>query len=286
MKGIPPSIDQLRDLLRPEFPALQDCTSIPGGDLGFLYQLGLGGDGFAIAKVYASSEHLITSKTEFDFLLYMRSNGISVPSPLVLFEGEGYSGFVMSLISSTSFEAESCAKELFKLHEIKGRYFGWDTETSLGGVTFNNNRGESWEDFWWRERILPVVKSIEMKFSPRLLRGLSLIERSLGNWFPDEKPCLLHGDLWRGNVMGGKNGCTFIDPWCYFGHREMDIGMMKMFCGFEEVIPIYIVTSKMDLGYAERLPLSQLFPLLIHWRLFGEHYRQEIEQGFKRIGLV
>lgn len=50
---------------------------------------------------------------------------------------------------------------------------------------------------------------------------------------PKEKPSLLHGNLWLGNLMY-INGMSpvFIDPAIYFGNREMDIAMTQMFGGF------------------------------------------------------
>ena len=53
--------------------------------------------------------------------------------------------------------------------------------------------------------------------------------------FPEEPPALLHGDLWSGNFMvDEKGGPVIIDPAVYFGHREMDIAMSKLFGGFNQ----------------------------------------------------
>jgi hypothetical protein len=34
------------------------------------------------------------------------------------------------------------------------------------------------------------------------------------------KPALLHGDLWSGNIISGKNHPYFIDSASYYGHRR------------------------------------------------------------------
>jgi fructosamine-3-kinase len=39
------------------------------------------------------------------------------------------------------------------------------------------------------------------------------------------KPALLHGDLWSGNIISGKNHPYFIDSASYYGHREIDFAM-------------------------------------------------------------
>jgi fructosamine-3-kinase len=52
--------------------------------------------------------------------------------------------------------------------------------------------------------------------------------------FAPGKPSLLHGDLWSGNYMRGNDGqVRLIDPAVYYGHREMDLSMTKLFGGFD-----------------------------------------------------
>ena len=54
-----------------------------------------------------------------------------------------------------------------------------------------------------------------------MIAGLPKLMEGAG----DIKPCLLHGDLWSGNV-GTVDGepCIF-DPACYYGHHEAEFGM-------------------------------------------------------------
>ncbi|MCC9266235.1 fructosamine kinase family protein, partial [Bacillus velezensis] len=56
----------------------------------------------------------------------------------------------------------------------------------------------------------------------------------LADIFPNEKPALLHGDLWHGNVLIGKDGyASLIDPAVYYGNREAEIAFTYLFGGFE-----------------------------------------------------
>jgi protein-ribulosamine 3-kinase len=51
----------------------------------------------------------------------------------------------------------------------------------------------------------------------------------------DEPPSLLHGDLWSGNYLVDSSGApVLIDPATYYGHRETDLAMMKLFGGFPD----------------------------------------------------
>jgi fructosamine-3-kinase len=64
-----------------------------------------------------------------------------------------------------------------------------------------------------------------------------------------------------------------IDPAAYGGHREIDLAMLALFgapsprtlAAYEEVHPLAA-------GHRERMPLWQLFPLLVHAVLFGGSY--------------
>ena len=91
---------------------------------------------------------------------------------------------------------------------------------------------------------------------------------------PPEPPARLHGDLWSGNVLAGADGRPYlIDPAAYGGHREVDLAMLRLFgapaprtlAAYEEVHPLAD-------GHERRVPLWQLFPLLVHAVLFGGGY--------------
>jgi fructosamine-3-kinase len=91
---------------------------------------------------------------------------------------------------------------------------------------------------------------------------------------PAEPPARLHGDLWSGNVLAGADRRPYlIDPAAYGGHREVDLAMLRLFgapsprtlAAYEEVHPLAD-------GHERRMPLWQLFPLLVHAVLFGGSY--------------
>ncbi|MCE3259411.1 MAG: hypothetical protein K0S12_1052, partial [Bacteroidetes bacterium] len=96
----------------------------------------------------------------------------------------------------------------------------------------------------------------------------------LPDLFPEETPSLLHGDLWSGNFMVSASGQACIyDPAVYYGHREMDLGMTKLFGGFDnEFYSAYEETYPLEKNWRERLLLTQLYPVLVHAVLFGGGY--------------
>lgn len=98
------------------------------------------------------------------------------------------------------------------------------------------------------------------------------LEYWLGNI--TEPAVLLHGDLWAGNAMANDQGRPVIfDPACYYGHREAEFGMMRMFGGFgQNCEAAYAEIWPFTDGYEERFRLYQLYHELNHLLLFGQSY--------------
>jgi fructosamine-3-kinase len=76
---------------------------------------------------------------------------------------------------------------------------------------------------------------------------------------------------------------VFIDPAVYFGHREVDIAMTRMFGGFNEIfLSSYDEIRPLESGWQERLGIHNLYPTLVHLVLFGSSYLSGIERTLKR----
>jgi len=85
---------------------------------------------------------------------------------------------------------------------------------------------------------------------------------------------LLHGDLWNGNYLASITGDpVLIDPAVYFGHREIDLAMSLLFGGFpDSFYEGYREAFPLEKGWQERIPIYQLYYLLVHVNLFGSSY--------------
>lgn len=165
---------------------------------------------------------------------------------------------------------------LAMLHQKPQPFFGWQQDNFIGSLVQHNQVHSTWHLFYQECRIMPLVKILFNAgvFSITDIASAELICKRIEQLFPPEPPSLIHGDLWSGNYMVAKNGCAAVfDPAVYYGHREMDIGMTKLFGGFHErFYDFYNDAYLLEKGWRQRVPLTQLYPLLVHAVLFGGHY--------------
>ncbi|MBN2627525.1 MAG: fructosamine kinase family protein, partial [Spirochaetales bacterium] len=111
---------------------------------------------------------------------------------------------------------------------------------------------------------------IDGSLARRCLRFLDRLE----SYLPEpEKPSLLHGDLWSGNVLRGKEQLWMIDPAAYYGHREADLAMTSLFGGFPgEFYRSYGETNPLEPDYEDRKDIYNLYHLMNHLNMFGSSY--------------
>lgn len=162
------------------------------------------------------------------------------------------------------------------LHRQTHDHFGWKENNYMGSLTQPNHYHETFCDFFIQERLAPQL-------SLALRKGLldtsdehqfEQLFNKLPQLLPGEAPALVHGDLWSGNFITTAQGeAGLIDPAVHYGHRESDLAMTHLFGGFEaEFYEAYEAQFPLSSGFSNRIPIYQLYPLLIHVNLFGKGY--------------
>lgn len=176
--------------------------------------------------------------------------------------------------------------QLAQLHRCSNELFGLDHSNYIGRLPQSNRYHADWLEFFIRERIEPQVKmAID---SGKIDSSFHRIFERVMNYtyviFPDEPPALLHGDLWSGNYMfTGKGETAIYDPAVYYGHREMEIAMTRLFGGFDaEFYHGYTDIYPLEKGFEERQKLCMLYPILVHANLFGGGYIEQSTTLLKR----
>ncbi|MBI34668.1 MAG: fructosamine kinase [Flavobacteriales bacterium] len=180
---------------------------------------------------------------------------------------------------------EKFGLQLNQLHQTQSISFGLDTPNYIGSLPQQNNWCTTWTEFYVTQRLEPQLKKIvEKGFLKELVTQFEKLYHQLDSLFPKEPASLLHGDLWNGNFISGENNTPWlIDPAIYFGHREMDIGMTMLFGGFDSIFySAYNCENPLEKNWEERVPLTQLYPLLVHVNLFGNQYSEPIKSILNR----
>jgi len=176
--------------------------------------------------------------------------------------------------------------KLAKLHSHKAEKFGLDHDNFIGSLPQCNNTHFDWVEFFITERLTKQIEIAVNKgaISTSTVKQFDHLYTRFEKFFPKESPVLIHGDLWSGNLIADDlGGPCLIDPAVYYGHREIELSMTKLFGGFDnEFYRSYNEVMPLESGFEERVEVYNLYPLMVHVNLFGGHYLQEVEFILRR----
>ncbi|MDN3669607.1 fructosamine kinase family protein [Echinicola jeungdonensis] len=175
---------------------------------------------------------------------------------------------------------------LAEMHMATSPVFGLEDNNFISILPQSNLQHEKWVDFYINERLEPMLGKAfyEKTISKSFYKKFQLIYPKLEGHLPKEKPALLHGDLWSGNVIVNSQGQPcLIDPAVYYGHREMDLAFSKLFGGFEgRFYDAYHNIFPLEPGFSSRADIYNLYPLLVHLNLFGKSYLPGLKKIIKK----
>ncbi len=165
------------------------------------------------------------------------------------------------------------------LHGQIGEQYGWPVDYALGTVDLDNRVTSDWPRFWGEQRLVATARLLDRPWRERIDRLAPRLPRLLPASPP---PSFLHGDLWPGNILVREGHlAALIDPACYYGHSEVDLAMLTLF----DAPPreFWIAYGEMQPGWEERQAIYQLFPALVHMRLFGSTYAGMVDRLLTRL---
>lgn len=174
---------------------------------------------------------------------------------------------------------EQMGRGLAHLHlSTRQLRYGFDRDNFLGTTRQVNTWRDDWLVFWREQRLayqFGLLRDRLGRGDPLLAAGERLLDRLDAILAGEEEPAvLLHGDLWSGNAAADANGKPVIfDPASYYGHREAEIGMMRLFGGFTaHCEAAYQEVWPFQPGYDRRILVYRLYHQLNHLNLFGRGY--------------
>jgi fructosamine-3-kinase len=267
---------------------LLEARPMGGGCIGEVYRAKLSDGAYVVAKVDRAGEsHL---EREAYMLRYLREK-TELPVPEVYHSSETL--LLMELMPGKGnlSGAQTHAGELLAaLHEVTTGAYGHERDTLIGSLSQPNPWTESWVEFFRDQRLLYLtgVASEAGRLPARLRGRVEELAGRLGEILEEpERPALIHGDVWSGNVLAeGDRITALLDPAIYYADPEIELAYISLFGTFgEPFFRRYVEIRRIRPGFfEERRHLYSLYPLLVHVYFFGGPYVGSVEDTLARLG--
>lgn len=277
-------IEELAAALAARLPgaAARPATRVHGGCIGDCLRWPVG-DGWAFVKLApASSARML--EAEVRGLDELAAAG-AVRTPRVLAQGTAGGSAYLALEwidfgPGSPAADQRLGEQLAFLHRQHAPRFGFESDNFIG----SNPQPNLWCDDWvtfLRERRLGFQLDLAAgngrlgRVQDRGRRLLEVMDVFFSSYTP--APSLLHGDLWGGNRAVALSGEPVIyDPAVYYGDREADLAMTRLFGGFgARFYAAYVAAWPLDPASGIRRDLYNLYHVLNHVNLFGGGYDKQ-----------
>ncbi|MFZ1288861.1 MAG: fructosamine kinase family protein [Melioribacteraceae bacterium] len=207
-----------------------------------------------------------------------KSKAIRVPK--VIFVNDEF--LILEFIDSKSkakYFSDTFGRQFAKMHKFTADKFGFFEDNFCGSNHQKNlPKNENWIEFYFENRLKFQFKLAEKNgfANLELRKEFFNIEKNISKIFDGSEnlPSLLHGDLWNGNIISDEKGNPcLIDPAVYYGNREADLAMTKLFGGFDfEFYNAYNEEFPLVENWQYRENIYKLYHVFNHLNLFGMGY--------------
>lgn len=268
---------------------VRHLDALHGGCIGQVYLAHLEDGRRVVVKAAAGD----TAQLDVEgYMLRYLAGHSALPVPAVLHAEPGL--LVLSYLPGDSrFSAaaqEHAAELLAGLHALSAPRFGLERDTLIGGLHQPNPWTDTWLDFFAEQRLRHMAFEAERigRLSPGLRQRVERLASRLDRWLQEPvHPALIHGDVWTTNVLAhGERITGFLDPAIYYADPEIELAFTTLFGTFgEPFFRRYQEIRPLQPGFfEERRDLYNLYPLLVHVRLFGGTYARSVERTLQRFG--
>jgi protein-ribulosamine 3-kinase len=264
--------------------------SVAGGSINECYTWRCGSE-LLFVKVRARGARAAFEAESRGLAELARARAIRVPEVIARGETDTAAFLALEWIESKAPDArceERLGEELAALHTVTATRFGFHHDNLIGSTPQPNGWTSDWAEFFRDSRLRPQLTLAAQSGYGALLTepGARLLERVpalLAGHQP--RASLLHGDLWGGNWLASTHGEPVVfDPAIYYGDREADLAMTRLFGGFgASFYRAYNTAAPLAPGWQVRLELYNLYHVLNHANLFGGGFAQQARAMMERV---
>ncbi len=265
------------------------ATPMQGGCIGSVFDVKLANGSRCVAKTMAGDNDL---RIEGDMLRYLADHTqLPVPKVYVARKSLLILEYVRNDASLTDRAQVDAARHLARLHSHTESYFGFETNTLIGPLPQPNSKATEWIPFFRDQRLLYMAGLAETSgnLPTPMRRRLETLADKLDHYLIEPaQPSLIHGDLWAGNILCFESVISaFIDPAIYYADAEIELAYSTLFATLgDPFFKAYQEHRAIEPGFfEERCDLYNLYPLLVHVRLFGGDYVSSVDRTLKRFGV-
>lgn len=270
--------------------APEPASGVAGGSIHRSYRWPCGGKPLFV-KVAARSSGAALEAEATGLVTLAGAHAVHVPR--VLARGAAGDSAFLALEWIESRPAGRAAEQrlgeqLAAQHRVTAPHFGFPSDNFIGSTPQPNGCMSDWAEFFRERRLRHQLELAAQNGFGGLLEeaGARLLE-SVAALLAGHRPeaSLLHGDLWAGNWLADEHEEPVIfDPAVYYGDREADLGMTRLFGGFGRAFyDAYQSAAPLAAGHAVRAELYNLYHVLNHANLFGAGYARQARASIDRL---
>ncbi|MFN2277171.1 MAG: fructosamine kinase family protein [Candidatus Promineifilaceae bacterium] len=270
--------------------SISSIAPLSGGSVGQVYCLQTTDDRSLVAKVDNGPRPRLDVE---GYMLDYLSAFTNLPVPATVYASPQL--LVMTHLpgnSSFSSSAQKHAAELLAgLHGLTSPSYGLERDTLIGGLHQPNRYDDKWIPFFAEQRLLYMAGEAAAagRLPSHMIPRIEKMAARLPDYLVEpDAPSLIHGDIWTTNVLASGGRITaFLDPAIYFASPEIELAFITLFGSFgEPFFSRYQELRPIVPGFFnERRDIYNLYPLLVHVRLFGGGYVSRVDAILNRFGL-
>ena len=194
--------------------------------------------------------------------------------------------YIESRPATSGFD-EALGRGLAEIHRFGAPSFGLDHDNFIGSLEQANGPRPTWPAFYREQRLEPQLRRATDQATHRpasaqrfrsTVQSTRIARRARRTAFPAARRSMGRQPPHR------RSRCALPHrPCSYGGHREVDLAMMRLFGGFgARVFDAYGEAWPLAPGADKRIPLYQLYPLLVHVNLFGGGYVDSLSRTLEQ----